>query len=221
MVEPEREMIIITPGQDDTGMVQLNHDNLTEMRRILMGVTMDAQADGERIQCTDWTRTRGYITVQVQPGPEASGPRSWSARESGDNLVRLLNRRTVILPSGNVVIADAQWNFQMPRVAEFTARFPSTIGEERARQIVESPVFGMAVANSFPREAARELRFLAIKRFEDGSGDTMIRFQGGANTARELQRRRGRVTLGCTTTTIQHNRAEIGPDTIITLNLQV
>ena len=109
----------------------------------------------------------------------------------------------------------------MPRVAEFTARFPSTIGEERARQIIESPVFGMAVANSFPREAVRELRFLAIKRFEDGSGDTMIRFQGGANTARELQRRRGRVTLGCTTTTIQHNRAEIGPDTIITLNLQV
>ena len=217
VVEPERPMVIINPGED----VQLNHANLTEMRRILMGVTMDAQADGERIQCTDWTRTRGYITVQVQPGPEARGPRSWSARESGDNLIRLLHRRHVLLPSGTVVIPDAQWNTEMPRVAEFTARFPSTIGEERARQIIESPVFGLGVANSFPQAAVRELRFIAIKRFEDGSGDTMIRFQGGSNVARELQRRRGRVTLGCTTTTIQYNRAEITPDTIITLNLQV
>ena len=222
VVEPERPMIIINPGEDDhLQPVQLNHNNLTEMRRILMGVTMDAQADGERIQCTDWTRTRGYITVQVQPGPEASGPRSWSARESGDNLIRLHHHRQLLLPSGTVIIPSAMWNTDMPRIAEFTARFPMTIGEERARQIIESPVFGMGVANSFPQAAIRELRFVAIKRFEDGSGDTMIRFQGGSNVARELQRRRGRVTLGCTTTTIQYNRAEITPETIITLNLQV
>ena len=213
VVEPERRLIIITPGQG----VQLGHDDLTALRQVLMAATMDAQRGGARISCANWTRTRGNLTVEVQPRE-----RSWSAQESGDNLIRLLHRQRAILPgTGAVIMPEAMWNTQLPRVAEFTARFPGTISEDRAREVIESEVYGLGVANSFPEAARRELRFLSQRTFEDGSGDTLIRFQGGQHAAREIQRRGGRVTLGCTNTTIQYNRAEITPDTIITLNLQM
>ena len=79
--------------------------------------------------------------------------------------------------------------------------------------------------NGLSTEAREEIRFISSQDVgRAGNQDTIIRFEVGVVAASELQavigRRRGQIRLGATSTRVQHNRHDVGPDTQITFNLQ-
>ena len=198
------------------GRARLEGQRLTDLRTSSMHHTIRRQMEGDTLSFTRWQRHDGHITVDIAPGP---GGR-WTAQQSGDTLISTHNGRRVSLQDGSVVAVEAVWNTALPRVAELTARLPGSLPEDMARQLVESPVAGLARANDFSGLAASQLRFISSRPFEDGSGDTLIRFEAGAQAVREIQRVRGVITLGCVRTTVWWDGAEITPATNITLRLQ-
>ena len=209
--EGHPQVIVFGPGR-----ARVEGNRLTELRNALIGVTIQRQLDGETISTSSFVRHEGHVTIDPQEGP---GQR-WTRQVSGDSLIALLDGRTVQFPDGTEVRVEAVWNSSLPLVTEFTVRFPGPVSEEVARQLVESPVAGIAVANGFSAPAANSIRFVSATPFHDGSGDTLIRFEGGQEAAREIQRVVGVITIGCVRTTVWWNMAEITPNTVITLSYQ-
>ena len=208
--EEPPQVIIFGPGR-----ARVEGQRLTDLRNGLIGVTIQRQLEGETISTSRFQRHEGHLIIDPQEGP---GQR-WSRQVSGDSLIALHNGRVVQLPDGSELRVEAVWNTDLPRVTEFTARFPGPVSEEVARQLVESPVAGIAVANGFSAPASASIRFVSARPFSDGSGDTLIRFEAGAEAVREIQRVVGVITIGCVRTTVWWNMAEITPETVITLGL--
>ena len=208
--EGHPQVIVFGPGR-----ARVEGNRLTELRNALIGVTIQRQLEGETISTSSFVRHEGHVTIDPQAGPN----QRWTRQVSGDSLIALLDGRVVQFPDGTEVRVEAVWNSSLPLVTEFTVRFPGPVSEEVARQLVESPVAGIAVANGFTAPAANSIRFVSATPFHDGSGDTLIRFEGGQEAAREIQRVVGVITIGCVRTTVWWNMAEITPETVITLSL--
>ena len=209
--EDRPQVIIYATGETEEQVI-----DQTDVRNAALAVTWRQQLNGDPLSFVRWQRHDGHVTVEVMDGP--GRPPRWTAQQSGDSLIALLDAREMRLADGAGVTLEAIWNTELPRVTEFTARFPGPISEATARELVESPVAGLAISNDWPRDPL--LRLISTGRFEDGSGDTLVRFQTGEEVARAIQRTRGVVSFGPVQTTLWWNMAAITPATVITFNLQ-
>ena len=149
--------------------------------------------------------------------------RAMTARDSGEGLIELMDGWVLRLGNGEDLSLQACWNTDLPRVSQWSVRYPGAVRDEaHARALIESPVWGIGVMNGLTELAANQIRFISSHGV--GTGDAVIRFEVGEQAAAELQgvigAEGGHIRIGATETRVQHNRRDVTASTVISFSLQ-